>query len=119
MARPVGGLLAGLLLATLFAAAALAGGDVPAPRTGPPLAPHPTNFYSAPLPLARLAPQNVAIDNSRPLKPGVNVTRPYTIVLLVPQRGIDANCVVPANVSRPRMPVLKPGLRAVPQTHFK
>jgi hypothetical protein len=52
--------------------------------------------------------------NAPPLKPGVYQTRPYDIVLIVPESGLDDGCVNGGINSNSKMPVINPNLQAVP-----
>jgi hypothetical protein len=52
---------------------------------------------------------------SQPLQPGVYQTRPYAIILIVPESGLDDRCVMGASGEVSRMPNAKPDLQAVPK----
>jgi hypothetical protein len=104
--------IAGLLLAVVFAAAAL--------TNQPPLVVTPltldgsSNLVLKPLnsaPIVRLS-GNPGI--SRPLEPGVYQTRPYAIILVAPKAGLDDHCVMGTTGVGSKMPVVKPGVQVVP-----
>jgi hypothetical protein len=105
--------VAGLLVATLFAAAALTNGE-------PPLISQPfvagfTNLGLAPINSAPIVYLDGKAEHSERLKPGVYQTRPYAIILIVPETGLDDHCVVGASVDISKMPNAKPDLQAVPK----
>ena len=109
--------VAGLLVAVVFAAA-LTNGEPPVILT--PLATGSTNLGLAPL-LGFVPPSSAPVvyldgkaERPQSLKPGVNQTRPYAIVLIAPAREHDDCCVVGATVAGSKMPVINPELRAVP-----
>jgi hypothetical protein len=102
----------GLLLATLFAAGALT--NQPPLLATPPLVDAPTNLYFKPLGSAPMIRLGGKPGPSQPLEPGVYQTRPYAIILVVPKAGLDDHCVAGASNTDSKMPIFKPGLRAVP-----
>ncbi len=110
--------VAGLLVAVVFAAAALTNGEPPVILT--PLATGSTNLGLAPL-LGFAPPSSAPVvyldgkaERPQSLKPGVYQTRPYAIVLIAPGREHDDCCVVGATGAGSKMPVIKPELRAFP-----
>lgn len=107
---------AGSLLAVLFAAAALSNNEPP--LISGPFAEGPTKLHVAPpssAPFLRSGDFSV----SQPLAPGVYQTRPDTILLIVPKRGLDDRIVVGADGSGSKMPIVKPPLQAVPIPSLK
>jgi hypothetical protein len=114
LARPVLLGVAGLLVAVLFAAAALTNGEPPSIL--PPFVAGPTNLDFAPLSSAPVVYLDRKPDHSPPLKPGVYQTRPYAIILAVPETGLDDHCVVGASGDISKMPNAKPDMQAVPKS---
>src|ERR1039457_810018 len=111
--------VAGLLVAALFAAAALTNGEPPlisqpfiAGSTNLGLAPI---LGFAPLSSAPIVHLNGKPGRLQPLKPGVYQTRPHAIILIVPESGLDDRCVVGASGDISRMRNCKPDLQAVPK----
>jgi len=105
--------VAGLSVATLIATAALTNGE-PA-LSSPPFVAGSTNLglaHFGPAPIVYLGGRT---SPSQPLKPGVYQTRPYAIILVVPESGIDDRCVVGGIDSGSKMPVAKPDLQAIPK----
>ena len=49
-------------------------------------------------------------------RPGVYKTEPYAIILVVPERGMDDRILSGASDVHSQMPVINPGLKAVPRT---
>ncbi len=103
---------AGVLLAVLFAAGAL--------TNQPPLVVNPMRLEGSSnlvlkmpnsAPIVRLGVNPVT---PQPLEPGIYQTRPYAIMLVVPKSGLDDRCVMKATGAGSKMPVVKPGVRAVP-----
>jgi hypothetical protein len=109
--------VAGLSLAALLASAALTI-ELP-PLISPPLAAGPTNLDHTPLNSVPNFNLGAKPDSSQPLKPGVYRIHPYAIMLVVPETGLDDCCVVGGTSGNSNMPVVKPGLRAVPKTLSK
>lgn len=110
--RAVGLGSAGVLLAVLFAAAALT--NQPPPVVTPMWLDGSSNLVlKAPnsAPIVRLGGNPVT---PQPLEPGVYQTLPYAIILVVPKAGLDERCVMRATGAGSKMPVVKPGVRADP-----
>jgi hypothetical protein len=106
-----------LLLAVLFAAATLTNGEPP--LISHPFVAGPTNLGFAPLSAAPIVYLDGKTEHPQRLKPGVYQTRPYTIILIVPEAGLDDRCVVGASGDFSRMPNAKPDVQAVPKTFFQ
>lgn len=104
--------MAGLLLATLFAAAALT--NQPPLVATPPSVDGSTNLSLKPLSTVSLVYPGRNAGPSQPLAPGAYRTRPYAIIMVVPKSGLDDRCVAGGNNPDSKMPVTKPELRAVP-----
>jgi hypothetical protein len=105
--------VAGLLVAALFAAAALTNGEPP--LISQPFIAGSTNLGLAPLSSAPIVYLDGKQGHSQPLKPGVYQTRPHAIILIVPESGLDDRCVVGASGDISRMRNCKPDLQAVPK----
>jgi hypothetical protein len=106
--------VAGLLVAALFAAAALTNGE-------PPLIPQlwvagSTNLGLAPPSSASIVYLDGKTERPQPLKPGVYQTRPYAIILIVPGAEHDDCCVNGGINGNSKMPNAKPDVQAVPKT---
>jgi hypothetical protein len=56
---------------------------------------------------------------SQPLPPGVYQTYPYTIILIVPGRGIDDRIVVEPPNANSKMPRIKPPMKVIPLSPAK
>ncbi len=106
----------GLLLATLFAAAALTN-EQPS-SISQPFATASTNHNFAPFSSAPTVYQDGNTKRPQRLKPGVYQTRPYAIILVVPEDEHDDCCVigVGGDNGNSRMPNAKPDVEAVPKT---
>jgi len=101
-----------LLLAALFAAAALTNGE-------PPLILQPTdadtnNLYLSPSNSVPIVYLDGKPEHTQPLKPGAYQTRPDAIILIVPESGQDDCCVVGATDTNSKMPNARPNVQAVP-----
>ncbi|HEX7577372.1 MAG TPA: hypothetical protein VF430_04975 [Verrucomicrobiae bacterium] len=105
--------VAGLLVAALFAAAALTNGEPP--LISPLFVAGSTNLGLAPINSAPIAYLDGKAEHSERLKPGVYQTRPYAIILIVPESGIDDRCVEKASGDISKMRNSKPDLQAVPK----
>jgi hypothetical protein len=51
---------------------------------------------------------------SQPLQPGVYQTYPYTIILIVPGRGIDDRSFAEIPNANSKMPIIKPPVKVIP-----
>ena len=105
--------VAGLLVAALFAAAAPTNGE-------PPLIPQlwaagSTNLSFAPPSSAPVVYLGGKTEHTQPLKPGVYQTRPYAIILIVPEAEPDDCCVNSGTSGNSKLPVAKPDMQAVPK----
>ena len=105
--------VAGLALASLFAAAALT--NEPPTTVIRPLADGSTNLDPKPFNSAPIVHLNGKTGLPQPLKPGVYQTRPYAIILIVPESGLDDRCVVGASGDISKIPNAKPDMQAIPK----
>jgi hypothetical protein len=110
--------VAGVFLVALFAAAAVTREQPAVSRL---FVAGSSNQILAPVSSAPILYLNGKTKPSRPLKPGIYQTRPYAIILIVPQRGIDDGCLA-AGIGMSgdsKMPVIHPNLQAVPKAPAK
>lgn len=56
-----------------------------------------------------------ALPAAPPLKPGVYQTYLHSIILVAPKRGIDDGCLAGTSGVHSRMPIINPGVSAVPR----
>lgn len=118
LTKPVLLAAAGVLLGVLFATAALTN-DPPTVLSQPLIAGsdglHPTPFSSVPI----IHPGRPS-PSEPPLKPGVYQTRPYAMILVVPETGLDDRCVIGGiSADSKGMPVIHPDQQAIPKTDSK
>ena len=106
--------VAGLALVSLFAAAALT--NEPPSSLIRPLADGSTNLELKPFHSTPIVHLHGKPGLSPPLKPGVYQTRPYAIILIVPEAGLDDRCVVRSSGNIAKMPNVMPDIQAVPKT---
>jgi hypothetical protein len=104
----------GLLLATLFAEAALTN-EQPS-LISQPFATASTNHNLAPFSSEPTVYQEGETRHPKRLEPGVYQTRPFAIILIVPEAEHDDCCVIGGDNGNSRMPNAKPGMEAVPKT---
>lgn len=105
--------VAGLLVAALFATAALT--NEQSSMISQPVVAGSTNLGLAPINSAPIVYLDGKQDHSQQLKPGVYQNRPYAIILIVPEAGIDDRCVVGASGNFSKMPNAKPDIQLVPK----
>ena len=105
--------VAGLCLVALAVAAAPTNEE---PRLiSRPLALVSSNHDLAPFGSAPVVYLHGRTELSQPLEPGVYQTRPYAIILVVPETGLDDRCVIGGISGNSKMPNVKPDMRAVPK----
>jgi hypothetical protein len=68
----------------------------------------PDNIYANPMLLARQT-------DHQPLPPGVYQTYPWSIILVVPPRGIDDRSVLNMQITNSPMPAIEPPVEVLPK----